>query len=130
MVYADGKIAWGKVKYEIWSPKDGQHFDGKAALNARAFYRMYTELPLRDRGSIITGYTIYDGQEPDSNRAWSYNPGTRRVRQRPSMAMTSRSARAASARSMTTISSTARLSATTGRSSASASSTCRTTTTA
>jgi len=83
VVYADGKIAWGKVKYEIWSPKDTAQFDPKAPLNTRTFYRMYTELPLRDRGSIITGFSLYDSAEPDTNRAWSYNPGTRRVRQAP-----------------------------------------------
>ncbi|MGE8365930.1 MAG: DUF1329 domain-containing protein [Pseudomonadales bacterium] len=83
VVYPDGNIAWGRVKYDIWSPKDGPNFDIKAPLNTKTFYRDATELPLRDRGSIITGYQLFNSVEPTINRTWMYNPGTRRVRQSP-----------------------------------------------
>lgn len=49
----------------------------------RTFFRNTTEAPLRQRGSITVGYELWDQEGSNTRRAWSYNPGTRRVRQMP-----------------------------------------------
>lgn len=84
VVYADGNIAWGKVRYDIFSPRNEGTFDVKSDQNNRTFYRVATELPLSDRGTLVVGFTNWDKAGPDnSSRTWMYNPGTRRVRQAP-----------------------------------------------
>lgn len=83
VVYPDGKIAWGKWKYEIWSPMNGAAFDNAPSLINRTFARVETELPLRDRGNIIVSQTYWDREGSDTAKTWAYNPGTRRVRQAP-----------------------------------------------
>jgi hypothetical protein len=64
-------------------PRSADHFDPKNALNAKSFFRQTTMLPLSDRGTIITGFEMWDQEGSDTRRTWSYNPGTRRVRQAP-----------------------------------------------
>ncbi|MFD1559314.1 DUF1329 domain-containing protein [Paraburkholderia silviterrae] len=84
VVYPDGNIAWGKVRYDIYSPRNDGKFDIKDDLNNRSYYRIATELPLSDRGTLTVGYTNWDKAGADnSSRTWVYNPGTRRVRQAP-----------------------------------------------
>ncbi|KVA46978.1 DUF1329 domain-containing protein [Burkholderia cepacia] len=84
VVYSDGNIAWGKVRYDIYSPRNVGKYDVKSDLNNRTYYRNATELPLSDRGSLIVGFTNWDKAGADnSSRTWMYNPGTRRVRQAP-----------------------------------------------
>jgi RND family efflux transporter MFP subunit len=53
VVYSDGNVAWGKVRYDIYSPRNSGKFDVKSDLNNRTYYRNATELPLSDRGSLI-----------------------------------------------------------------------------
>lgn len=84
VVYPDGNIAWGKVRYDILSPRNNGKFDFKNDQNNHSYYRVATELPLSDRGTLIVGYTNWDKASPDeTSRTWMYNPGTRRVRQAP-----------------------------------------------
>ncbi|QBR02566.1 DUF1329 domain-containing protein [Paraburkholderia pallida] len=84
VVYPDGNIAWGKVRYDIYSPRNDGKYDVKDDLNNRSYYRIATELPLSDRGTLTVGYTNWDKAGADnSSRTWVYNPGTRRVRQAP-----------------------------------------------
>lgn len=83
VVYSDGNIAWGKVQYSIWGPRGALPFDTGNKLNARTFFRQTTVLPLSDRGTIVTGYEMWDQEGSDTRRTWMYNPGTRRVRQSP-----------------------------------------------
>ncbi|MDR8729952.1 DUF1329 domain-containing protein [Burkholderia pseudomultivorans] len=83
VVYPEGNIAWGKVKYDIWSPKDARPFDPKLSNLNRAYFRVATDLPLNERGTIMVGYSVYDSPDASSNRTWMYSPGTRRVRQAP-----------------------------------------------
>jgi hypothetical protein len=83
VVYPDGNIAWGKVQYAIYGPRSAAPFDPKNPLDAKSFFRQTTMLPLSDRGTIITGYEMWDQEGSDTRRTWSYNPGTRRVRQAP-----------------------------------------------
>ncbi|WP_153099548.1 DUF1329 domain-containing protein [Paraburkholderia hayleyella] len=84
VVYQDGNIAWGKVRYDIFSPRNQGAFDIKSDLNNRSFYRMATQLPLSERGTLIVGFQNWDKAGADNaSRTWVYNPGTRRVRQAP-----------------------------------------------
>ncbi|WP_321808829.1 DUF1329 domain-containing protein [Burkholderia sp. BCC1993] len=83
VVYPDGNIARGKVKYDIWSPRSAIPFDPKSELVTRTYYRLATELPLNERGTIMVGYAVYNSPEAITTRAWMYSPGTRRVRQAP-----------------------------------------------
>ncbi|MFD1561147.1 DUF1329 domain-containing protein [Paraburkholderia silviterrae] len=83
VVYPNGNISWGKSAYVIYAPVGADVFDPKNPLNAKSFYRQTTLLPLSDRGTIITGYEMWDQEGTDTRRTWVYNPGTRRVRQAP-----------------------------------------------
>ena len=83
VVYRDGKVTWGKWKYDIWSPMNGVTFENGSPLINRTFARVEVDLPLRDRGNIIVSHTYWDREGSDTARTWSYNPGTRRVRQAP-----------------------------------------------
>jgi hypothetical protein len=83
VVYPDGNIAWGKVAYDIYGPRGADPFPSKDPLINKTFARVQTELPLSDRGTIITSYDMWNQEGSDTRRAWEYNPGTRRVRQMP-----------------------------------------------
>ncbi|WP_427307183.1 DUF1329 domain-containing protein [Cupriavidus sp. H39] len=83
VVYPNGSIAWGRVSYNIFSPRNNGKFEPNNPLNDRTFFRTATDLPLRDRGQVIVGYAVWDQEGSDTNRTWIYNPGTRRVRQAP-----------------------------------------------
>ncbi|GAB3630308.1 hypothetical protein PTE30175_03623 [Pandoraea terrae] len=83
VVYPNGNAVWGKTQYTIFSPLGADVFDPKNPLNSKSFFRQTTMLPLSDRGTIITGYEMWDQEVTDNRRTWVYNPGTRRVRQAP-----------------------------------------------
>ncbi|MDW3685220.1 DUF1329 domain-containing protein [Cupriavidus sp. CV2] len=83
VVYPDGNIAWGRVRYSIFSPRNGATFDAKSELNNKTFFRQTTDLPLRDRGTLLVGFELWDQEGANTRRTWQYNPGTRRVRQTP-----------------------------------------------
>ena len=92
-MYSDGNIAWGKVRYDIYSPRNSGKYDVKSDLNNRTYYRNATELPLSDRGSLIVGFTNWDKAGADnSSRTWMYNPARGVYARRPSTATTSRRA--------------------------------------
>ena len=83
VVYPGGNVAWGKLAYSIYGPRSAEHFDPTDPLNAKSFFRATTMLPLSDRGSIVTGFEMWNQEGSDTRRTWMYNPGTRRVRQAP-----------------------------------------------
>ncbi|MCO5397334.1 DUF1329 domain-containing protein [Ralstonia soli] len=83
VVYPNGNLVWGKTTYTIYAPASSDVFDPKNPLNSKSFFRNTTILPLSDRGTIITGYEMWDQDSVDNRRTWVYNPGTRRVRQAP-----------------------------------------------
>ncbi|WP_028216044.1 DUF1329 domain-containing protein [Paraburkholderia oxyphila] len=83
VVYPNGDTAWGRVKYDIYSPREVGKYDVKNALNNKGFFREFVELPLNERGTGNVGYEILDHSGSDTRRTWTYNPGTRRVRQAP-----------------------------------------------
>jgi hypothetical protein len=66
VVYPDGNIAWGKVLYAIYGPRGAVPFDAKNDLNSKSFFRQTTMLPLSDRGTIITGYEMWDQEGSDT----------------------------------------------------------------
>jgi hypothetical protein len=83
VVYPNGNVVWGKTQYTVYAPLGADVFDPKNPLNSKSFYRTTIMLPLSDRGTIITGYEMWDQEGADTRRTWVYNPGTRRVRQAP-----------------------------------------------
>nr|WP_052321678.1 DUF1329 domain-containing protein [Ralstonia sp. A12] len=83
VVYPEGNIAWGRVRYDIFSLRNTPSTDPKSELYDRTFFRQTTMLPLRDRGTVLVGYSLWDDNSDNANRTWMYNPGTRRVRQAP-----------------------------------------------
>lgn len=83
VVYPDGNIAWGKVKYYIYGPRGAHPYEPNNPLVDKTFSRVQTVLPLSDRGTIIVSYDMWDQQGSDTRRTWTHNPGTRRVRQSP-----------------------------------------------
>lgn len=83
VVYPEGNIAWGRVRYDIYSVRNTPSADPKSDLYNQAFFRQTTLLPLRDRGTVLVGYTLWSDNSDNANRTWMYNPGTRRVRQAP-----------------------------------------------
>lgn len=84
-VFANGSIAWGKHKYLTLAPAANPRGDGIAKDNIGAYFYDVALLPLRDKGSINVGFQPLDFTD-GSTRVWSYNPGTRRMRQAPDIA--------------------------------------------
>jgi hypothetical protein len=81
-VYANGSIAWGRIKFMTLDPgrdpkKRGSYQDKIGAY----FYQSYM-LPERDKGFTAVGYQPNDFSK-DATSSWQYLPGLRRVRQAP-----------------------------------------------
>jgi hypothetical protein len=82
VVYPNGNIAWGRMKYDILAPVNDPTAKTrpKTADTPQAYFLTTAILPERDAGQIYVGheYTNYKRSPRDT---WAYNPGTRRVRQ-------------------------------------------------
>jgi len=81
-VYANGSIAWGRIKFRTLDPgrdpvKRGSYQDKIGAY----FFQSYL-LPERDKGFTAVGYQPNDFSR-DATSSWQYLPGLRRVRQAP-----------------------------------------------
>ncbi|MES2257448.1 MAG: DUF1329 domain-containing protein [Pseudomonadota bacterium] len=87
VVYPDGNKAWGRTIYRMLAMPNNLNVDRKAVLERGAnapsnYFLTTTLLPEREKGSINVGFDTYDfAGHP--RQTWSYNPGTRRVRQAP-----------------------------------------------
>lgn len=81
VVYADGRQALGRVKYKIFSPWNDPAKRGSNQDRVNSYFSSETMLPERDKGSLIVGWTPNDTSI--ARQAWTYSPGTRRVRQTP-----------------------------------------------
>lgn len=81
VVYPNGSIAWGKVRFEIFSPALMPNAQSKTD-GVYAHFKVKTLLPERDKGAITVGVEYYNHQKTP-RLGYMYNPGTRRVRQLP-----------------------------------------------
>ena len=84
-VFPNGSITWGKQRYITYSPYGDPKGPAPAEKNVAAYFYDLVLLPLRDKGQIGVGYQPLDFAD-GSTRVWSYNPGTRRLRQAPDIA--------------------------------------------
>ena len=82
IVYADGKIQWGKQNmWSLSAANDPKLVDAKYE-GISAYTRIVTLLPEREKGLMTKTLDSFNfGREP--RQGWQYNPGTRRVRQLP-----------------------------------------------
>jgi len=81
-VLSSGAVAWGRalnLSYGIVNdPKDA----GKPLEGVQAYNRSFTYLPERDKGTVTVTSEPLDFATA-KRLAWTYDPGTRRVRQLP-----------------------------------------------
>lgn len=87
VVYPDGNKAWGRTNYRMMAMFNNLTMERKAVLDRGAggpsnYFLTNTILPEREKGTINVGFETNDfANHP--RQTWSYNPGTRRVRQAP-----------------------------------------------
>ncbi|HEY2978453.1 MAG TPA: DUF1329 domain-containing protein [Burkholderiaceae bacterium] len=83
VVYPNGNIAEGRVKYDILAPaNDPNPKERPKTEGPQAHFFVTTLAPERNKGEIYVGQTYYNYKRNPSE-TWVYNPGTRRVRQAP-----------------------------------------------
>ncbi|MDN0083498.1 DUF1329 domain-containing protein [Crenobacter sp. SG2305] len=84
VVYPKGNIAWGRVKYDILAPvNDPTEKQRPHTTNVLSSYFLTSVLlPERQAGEIYVGKESNNFKTTPRD-TWSYNPGTRRVRQAP-----------------------------------------------
>jgi hypothetical protein len=84
VVYPNGNIVWGRMKYDILAPVNDPTSKARPAVDnmPQAYFLTTAILPERDAGQIYVGKT-YSNYKEHPNDTWSYNPGTRRLRQAP-----------------------------------------------
>ena len=81
-VMPDGNIGWGRTHMKGLSPANHPTETPYTKTGVQAYSYNYTMLPTRDRGTAIAAHEPYNFTT-STRTAWSYNPGTRRVRQSP-----------------------------------------------
>ncbi|HJV27660.1 MAG TPA: DUF1329 domain-containing protein [Aromatoleum sp.] len=82
VVYPNGNIAWGKVRYEIMAPTNHPDAEGKPSDGLFAYAKLSILAPERNKGEVILSHSFFN-EKVNPTVAWQYNPGTRRVRQSP-----------------------------------------------
>ncbi|MES2869624.1 MAG: DUF1329 domain-containing protein [Pseudomonadota bacterium] len=80
-VLPNGGIGWGKTRLRGLSPGNNPNVP-PVTEGVRAFSWNFTMQPQRESGVSTVSQDFYDWST-DGRLAWSYNPGTRRVRQLP-----------------------------------------------
>ncbi|MCB1656210.1 MAG: DUF1329 domain-containing protein [Pseudomonadales bacterium] len=80
-VLPNGSIGWGKTRLRGLSPANNPN-ELPVSEGVRAFSWNFTMQPQRDAGVSTVSQDYYDWSK-QGRLAWSYNPGTRRVRQLP-----------------------------------------------
>ena len=81
-VYANGSIAWGRIKFMTLDPGRDPQKRGSYQDKIGAYFFQSYLLPERDKGFTAVGYQPNDFSK-DSTSSWQYLPGLRRVRQAP-----------------------------------------------
>lgn len=82
IVGASGSTSWGRTSYIQLSRYDSPESLGKPNDGTYAWVTNFTVLPEREKGSVILSIEPMNFGT-DKRLAWSYDPGTRRVRQLP-----------------------------------------------
>ena len=81
-VLSDGSIAWGRARNSNLNLVNGPDVSGKPLEGVMAYSLNMTLLPERDKGSVTVSSEPVNFSK-GKRLAWSYDPGTRRVRQVP-----------------------------------------------
>ena len=81
-VYANGSIAWGRIKFMTLDPGRDPTKRGSYQDKIGAYFFQSFLLPERDKGFTAVGYQPNDFTK-DATSSWQYLPGLRRVRQAP-----------------------------------------------
>jgi hypothetical protein len=81
-VYANGSIAWGRIKFMTLDPGRDPQKRGSYQDKIGAYFFQSYLLPERDKGFTAVGYQPNDYTK-DATSSWQYLPGLRRVRQAP-----------------------------------------------
>ena len=81
-VLADGTVAWGRMYNRSLDLLDAPSEAGKPLVGLMAQGMNVTILPERDKGTVSVNAEPVDFGK-DKRLTWSYDPGTRRVRQVP-----------------------------------------------
>jgi hypothetical protein len=81
-VYANGSIAWGRIKFMTLDPGRDPQKRGSYQDKIGAYFFQSYLLPERDKGFTAVGYQPNDFSK-DATSSWQYLPGLRRVRQAP-----------------------------------------------
>ncbi|WP_251701943.1 DUF1329 domain-containing protein [Metapseudomonas boanensis] len=82
VVYPNGNIAWGQMRMEILDQTSGHDDLGKPTEGIFAYSRVTILKPERQKGEVMLTYTYFN-EAKNPQTSWTYNPGTRRVRQSP-----------------------------------------------
>ncbi|NBA98294.1 DUF1329 domain-containing protein [Pseudomonas sp. R5(2019)] len=81
-VLPSGDIGWGRTYTRGFAPSNDPHNTPKTEAGIQAYSWTQTLLPARESGTSTVSQEPYNFKT-HSRQAWSYNPGTRRVRQLP-----------------------------------------------
>jgi len=83
-VYANGTIGWGRNKFMTMNMMNDPNLSERPSLTDKINSYFYTgyQLPERDKGFLGVGFQLNNFTH-GSTQAWTYLPGTRRVRQAP-----------------------------------------------
>ncbi|WP_280327596.1 DUF1329 domain-containing protein [Pseudomonas sp. BN102] len=82
VVYPDGNVAWGRMRMEILDQTSDAENVGKPTEGIFAYSRVTILKPERQKGEVMLTYTYFN-EAKNPQTSWTYNPGTRRVRQSP-----------------------------------------------
>ncbi|MCM2318295.1 hypothetical protein D3C85_215810 [compost metagenome] len=81
-VLPNGKVAWGRTWQRNMSQANDPKVEPDTATGMQAMSWNTTLSPQREKGTMNIAHEPYNFETSD-RQAWTYNPGTRRVRQLP-----------------------------------------------
>lgn len=80
--YGNGATTWGRSEFVDMSPHGPAGKPVSMQEKVAAYFYIKYLLPERDKGMTSVGYAPFDFSD-DATHSWTYQPGTRRVRQSP-----------------------------------------------
>lgn len=81
----DGKYSMGKEHTQVWWRYMAEGMTDEKLNNSLLMFRQDLLAPPRDAGRVLLVHDTLD-QEVEGRKAWTYNPGQRRVRRAPNIA--------------------------------------------